>query len=81
MSKTIGKWALANQKSERWFSLVQKKWYVQSESRTVVFHVWEKWYLQSEVTEVYEFPAKIPAFYKRLTLQRPRFASASQSFN
>ena len=81
MSKTIGKWTLANQKSERWFSLVQKKWYVQSESRTVVFHVWEKWYLQSEVTEVYEFPAKIPAFYKRLTIQRPRFASASQSFN
>ena len=35
------------------------------------FHVWEKWYVQSEATEVWEFRAKIPAFY--FSLQR-RFA-------
>ena len=32
-------------------------WYVQSESRTMFFHVWEKWYVQSEATEVCEFRA------------------------
>ena len=39
-----------------------KKWYVQSESRTMFFHVWEKWYVQSEATEVCEFRAKILPF-------------------
>ena len=46
------------------------------------FHVWEKWYVQSEVTEVCEFRAKIPAFYRRLQLadiQRGKFFSKSFS--
>ena len=33
------------------------------------FHVWEKWYVQSEATEVCEFRAKIPAFYRPLALR------------
>ena len=60
--KFVRKLVLANQRSERWFLLV-KKWYVQSESRTMFFHGWEKWYVQSEATEVCEFRAKITAFY------------------
>ena len=31
--------------------------------------------------EVYEFRAKIPAFYRRLQLAEHRFKSASQTFN
>ena len=50
----------------------KKKWYVQSESRTMFFQEWEKWYVQSEVAEVCEFRAKIPAFNRRL---RPRFSN------
>ena len=38
---------------------LQKKWYVQSQSRTMFFQVWEKWYVQSKATEVCEFRAKI----------------------
>ena len=37
----------------------------------MLFNVWEKWYVQSEVTEVCEFRAKIPAFYRRLQLAAP----------
>ena len=38
---------------------LDKKWYVQSQSRTMFFQVWEKWYVQSKATEVCEFRAKI----------------------
>ena len=48
------------------------------------FHVWEKWYVQSEATEVYEFRARIPAFYCSLQrrfahIQRKKFYSKSFS--
>ena len=52
----------------------EKKYYVQSESRTMFFHVWEKWYVQSEATEVREFRAKIPAFIAACS-------AASHTFN
>ena len=57
------------------FTREKKKWYVQSESRTTFFPVWEKWYVQSEATEMCEFRAKITAFY--CSLQR-RFAHIQQ---
>ena len=55
---------------QRWFSHMKKKRYVQWESQRCFFHLWEKWYVQSEATEVCEFSAKIPAFYRRLQLRR-----------
>ena len=38
---------------------LEKKWYVQSQSRTMFFQVWEKWYVQWKATEMREFRAKI----------------------
>ena len=53
----------SSQSEERTMVFTREKWYVQSESRKMFFHVLEKWYVQSEATEVCEFRAKIPAFY------------------
>ena len=61
----------SSQSEERTMVFTREKWYVQSESRKMFFHVLEKWYVQSEATEVCEFRVKIPAFY--CSLQR-RFA-------
>ena len=54
----------------------------QSEERTMFLQVWEKWYVQSQVTEVCNIRAKIQALYiGACSLQRSRFARASQTFN
>ena len=44
------------------------------------FHMWEKWYVQSEVTEVCEFRAKIPAFYRRFHLAAPSLCERFTDF-
>ena len=43
----------------------------QNRKHDVFFHVWEKWYVQSKATEVCEFRAKFPAFYRRLHRTAP----------
>ena len=68
----IRKWVLANQRSERYFSHVKKKIETSNHSRErSFFQLWEKWYVQSKATEVCEFRAKIPAFYRLLQLAAP----------
>ena len=74
----------SSQSEERTMVFTREKWYVQSESRKMFFHVLEKWYVQSEATEVCEFRAKIPAFYCSLQrrfahIQREKFYSKSFS--
>ena len=52
----------------------------QSEERTMFLHVWEKCYVQSQVK--CDIRAKIQALYiGACSLQRSRFARASQTFN
>ena len=74
----------SSQSEERTMVFTREKWYVQSESRKMFFHVLEKWYVQSEATEVCEFRVKIPAFYCSLQrrfahIQREKFYSKSFS--
>ena len=53
----------SSQSEERtMFFTRKKKRYVLSESRKMLFHVWEKWCVQSKATGVCEFRVKIPAF-------------------
>ena len=59
----------SSQSEERTMVFTREKWYVQSESRKMFFHVLENWYVQSEATEVCEFRAKIPAFSRPLALR------------
>ena len=68
----IRKWVLANQRSERYFSHVKKKIETSNHNRErSFFQLWEKWYVQSKATEVCEFRAKIPAFYRLLKFAAP----------
>ena len=74
----------SSQSEERTMVFTREKWYVQSESRKMFFHVLEKWYVQSEATEVCEFRTKIPTFYcsfqRRFAhIQREKFYSKSFS--
>ena len=61
----LNKWVLVNQRSD-WCFFTVNTGYVQSESQTMLFQVWEKLYIQSKVIEVCEFRTKIPAFYSHL---------------
>ena len=74
------KWVLANQRSERCFSHVKKKIYVQSESRTMFFTC-EKNDTSNQSQRCASFAPKFPPFIGACSLQRPRFASASQTVN